>query len=87
MAALENSGRLPGHVYKGATMYTTLSPCDMCSGACFFYGISRVVLGENNTRLGAESFLKEKGVQVVNINDRACKELMKTFIEKSPDLW
>jgi cytosine deaminase len=87
MAALENSGRLPGHVYKGATMYTTLSPCDMCSGACHFYGIARVVLGENRTRLGAEAYLQEKGIEVINMHNQACEDLMSQFIAKHPDLW
>lgn len=68
-------------------MYTTLSPCDMCSGACYFYGIIRVVLGENNTQLGAESYLRDKGIEVVNMEDKMCEELMRTFIEKYPDLW
>lgn len=87
MAALENSGRLPGHAYKGATMYTTLSPCQMCSGACYFYGIRRVVLGENRTWLGAEAFLTERGVEVVNMHSGACEELMTEFIAKNPDVW
>lgn len=87
MADLENPGRLPGHVYKGATMFTTLSLCDMCTGACYFYGISRVVLGENSTRVGAESYLKEKGIEVVNMNNSQCGELIGTFPHEHPELW
>jgi creatinine deaminase len=87
MAALEDAGRLPGREYKGATMYTTLSPCDMCSGACYFYGISRVVLGENKTRLGAESYLKEKGIEVINMQNKGCQEMMKKFIQQYPEIW
>lgn len=87
MAALENSGRLPGHAYQGATMYTTLSPCDMCSGACYFYGIKRVILGENMTRLGAEAYLQEKGIEVVNMHSQPCEQLMSEFIAQNPDLW
>lgn len=59
----------------------------MCSGACYFYGIGRVVLGENNTRMGAETYLREKGIEVVNMHDKACEELMETFIAKHPDIW
>lgn len=87
MAALENSGRLPGCAYKGSTMYTTLSPCDMCSGACYFYGIGRVVFGENSTKEGAELYLKEKGLEVVNLHNGNCEELMSKFIRENPDLW
>lgn len=87
MAAFENSGRLPGIAYKGATMYTTLSPCDMCSGTCVFYGIKKVVIGENNTRVGAEDYLKAKGVEIENLEKRECEELMGKFIAEKPELW
>lgn len=68
-------------------MYTTLSPCDMCSGACYFYGIKRVILGENLTRLGAEAYLQEKGIEVVNMHSQPCEQLMSEFIAQNPDLW
>ncbi len=87
MAAFENSGRLPGSTYKGATMYTTLSPCEMCSGAMIFYGIGKVVIGEHNTRLGDESHLQEKGIEIVNLQNSDCEQLMKTFIQEKPELW
>ncbi|PRT54524.1 Cytosine deaminase [Wickerhamiella sorbophila] len=87
MDALENAGRLPGSAYKGATMYTTLSPCDMCSGACLLYGVSRVVLGENETFQGNEQYLQSRGVEVVNLNSADCKKLMADFIAEKPQLW
>lgn len=87
MDALENAGRLPGSAYKGATMYTTLSPCDMCSGACLLYGVSRVVLGENETFQGNEQYLRSRGVEVVNLNSADCKKLMADFIAEKPQLW
>lgn len=87
ISALENAGRLPASAYKGATMYTTLSPCDMCTGACILYKIPRVVLGENNTFLGGESYLKSRGVEVVNVESKECEELMSEFIRKQPEDW
>ncbi|KAG7665621.1 FCY1 [[Candida] subhashii] len=87
MSALENAGRLPGKTYKDCTMYTTLSPCNMCSGACLLYGIKRVVLGENENFQGAEELLKSKGVEVVNMDDQDCKDLMKKFIDERPQDW
>lgn len=84
---LENAGRLPGKVYKNCTMYTTLSPCHMCSGACLMYGIKRVVLGENTNFMGAEDLLKQKGVEVINLNDPECKKLMSDFIKERPADW
>ncbi|KAK0632279.1 hypothetical protein B0T14DRAFT_503767 [Immersiella caudata] len=68
-------------------MYTTLSPCDMCTGACLLYGISRVVIGENRTFLGGEAYLKQRGVEVVVLDDTSCRELMEQFIDESPELW
>jgi cytosine/creatinine deaminase len=85
--ALENAGRQPASVYRRATMYTTLSPCDMCTGAMLLYGIPRVVLGENTTFLGAEQLLRSRGVEVVNADDEECKTLMAQFIAASPQLW
>ena len=87
ISALENAGRLPASAYKGATMYTTLSPCDMCTGACILYKIPRVVLGENKTFLGGESYLKSRGVEVVNVESKECEELMNEFIRKQPEDW
>jgi creatinine deaminase len=84
---LENAGRLPGSVYARATMYTTLSPCHMCSGAILLYGIPRVVMGENRTFLGAEELLDAHGVEVVNLDSAECAELMRRFIDAHPDVW
>lgn len=86
-SALENAGRLPASAYKGATMYTTLLPCSMCTGACLLYGIERVVMGENQTFVGAEDWLHTKGVEVVNMENARCKELMAKFIEERPGDW
>jgi cytosine/creatinine deaminase len=85
--ALENAGRQPASVYRRSTMYTTLSPCDMCTGAMLLYGIPRVVIGENVTFMGAEDLLRSRGVEVVVADDGECKELMRAFIEASPELW
>ncbi|KAK6843362.1 cytidine and deoxycytidylate deaminase zinc-binding region [Apiospora arundinis] len=86
-SALQNAGRLPAASYKGATMYTTLSPCDMCTGACLLYGITRVVIGENKTFLGGDGYLKQRGVEVVVVDDEACRTLMEKFIEEKPEVW
>ncbi|KAK6586483.1 hypothetical protein PZA11_001540 [Diplocarpon coronariae] len=86
-SALFNSGRLPASEYRGATMFTTLSPCDMCTGACLLYGISRVVIGENKTYLGGEAYLKSRGVDVVVLENEECRELMKRFIREKPEVW
>jgi len=86
-SALYNSGRLPASAYKGATMFTTLSPCDMCTGACILYGISRVVIGENKTFLGGEAYLKQRGIKVVVYEDSQCRELMEKFIREKPQIW
>lgn len=85
--ALENAGRLPASVYRRATMYTTLSPCDMCSGAILLYGIPRVVIGENTTFVGSEELLRSRGVEVVVAGDEACQMLMDEFIAAHPELW
>lgn len=85
--ALENAGRLPARVYRSATMYTTLSPCDMCTGAVLLYGIPRVVVGEHRTFLGAEDLLRSRGVEVVVADDEQCVALMHEFISSHPDLW
>jgi creatinine deaminase len=84
---LENVGRLPAAVFAGATMVTTLSPCDMCSGAILLYRIPRVIIGENRTFLGAEELLRSRGVQVVVIDDQTCISMMTEFIAAEPALW
>jgi cytosine deaminase len=85
--ALENVGRLPASVYRRATMYTTLSPCDMCTGAILLYGIPRVVMGENRTFVGGEDYLRARGVEVVNLDSDECVELMREFIAAHPEIW
>ena len=85
--ALEVAGRLPASVYRRATMYTTLSPCDMCTGAILLYGIRRVVMGENRTFVGGEDYLRARGVDVMNMDSQACVDLMNVFIAARPDVW
>ena len=85
--ALEAAGRLPATTYVRSTMYTTLSPCHMCTGAILLYGIGRVVIGENETFLGAEDLLREHGVEVVDLDSAECKRLMADFIAEHPTLW
>lgn len=87
MDALENAGRQSASVYKNCTLYTTLSPCSMCTGAILLYGIPKVVIGENKTFMGAEALLKSNGVEVVVVNDSTCVEMMEDFIAKNPELW
>jgi creatinine deaminase len=84
---LENVGRLHASIYHRATMVTTLSPCDMCTGAILMYGIPRVVIGENRTFLGGEDLLRARGVEVVNLDSDECYRLMQTFIERYPEIW
>ena len=87
MDCLENAGRRPGADYRRATLYTTLSPCPMCSGAALLYGIGRIVIGENQTFMGAEEHLRTNGVDVVVMDDARCVELMTDFIAAEPQLW
>ncbi|KAF2261839.1 cytosine deaminase [Lojkania enalia] len=87
ISALENAGRLRAAMYRGATMYTTLSPCDMCTGACIMYGIKRVVIGENKTFLGGEAYLKQRGIEVIVLQNEKCQELMSEFIKERPGDW
>ena len=87
MDALENAGRLPAAAYRRSTIYTKLSPCDMCSGAILLYGIPKVVIGENITFMGAEDHLRSRGVEVEVMNDQRCIDLMTAFIDTHPDLW
>ena len=85
--ALENAGRLSAAVYRRATMATTLSPCDMCTGAILLYGIPRVVIGENRTFVGGEDLLRARGVEVVNLDSAECFELLGGFIAEHPEVW
>jgi cytosine deaminase len=85
--ALEAAGRQPAAVYRRATMYTTLSPCDMCTGAILLYEIPRVVIGENSTFVGGEELLRSRGVEVVVLDDPGCVEMMEAFIGRHPELW
>lgn len=87
MDALENAGRQPASVYKECTLYTTLSPCPMCTGAILLYGIKKVVIGENKTFQGSEKLLEENGVEVTVLDNKECIDLMETFIDENPILW
>ena len=87
MDALENAGRQPARVYRECTIYTTLSPCAMCSGAILLYGIPRVIVGENRTFMGEEALLRGRGVTVEVLQDPRCQELMAQFIAAQPTLW
>ena len=87
MSAFENAGRLTAKELLGATMYTTLSPCVMCSGACLLYNITRVVMAENDSFLGAEDMLRAKGVEVINMNHSHSRNLMRLWIEENKTLW
>lgn len=87
MDALENAGRQPADVYRESVLYTTLSPCAMCSGAILLYGIPRVVIGENRTFLGEEDLLRSRGVQVEVLQDSTCIAMMQDFIAGNPRLW
>ena len=87
MDALENAGRLPASVYRECTIYTTLSPCSMCSGAILLYGIPRVIVGENRTFMGEEELLRSRGVSVEVLQDERCIALMTDFIARQPALW
>lgn len=84
---LENAGRLPASVYANATMATTLSPCDMCTGAILLYKIPRVIIGENRTFYGGEDYLRSRGVEVIVADDPECVALMTEFIAAEPALW
>ena len=85
--ALEVAGRLPASMYRRATMATTLSPCDMCTGAILLYGIPRLVIGENRTFMGGEDYLRSRGVELVNLDSAECYDLMQDFIRAHPDIW
>jgi len=87
MDALENAGRLPAKIYRECILYTTLSPCSMCSGAILLYGIPEVIIGENVNFMGEEALLKSRGVKVKVLQDTACISLMNDFIKEKPELW
>ena len=87
MDALENAGRQKAAVYKESVLYTTLSPCPMCSGTIILYGIPKVVVGENRTFLGEEDLLRSKGIEVIVLNDEECIDMMTKFINDKPQLW
>ena len=87
MDALENAGRHPAKVYRESIIYTTLSPCSMCSGAILLYGIPRVIVGENRTFMGEEELLRSRGVSVEVVDNAECIELMTEFIRDHPELW
>jgi cytosine/creatinine deaminase len=87
MDALQNAGRLPAHIYRECTLYTTLSPCPMCSGAILLYGIPKVIIGENRTFMGEEELLKSRGVELEVVQSEKCIELMRTFIDANPTVW
>ena len=87
MAALEDAGRLTAADYRRSVLYSTLSPCSMCTGAVLLYGIPRVVIGENRTFQGPEELLRDQGVVVEGVDDPVCVDLMTTFIAEHPDLW
>lgn len=87
MDAFENAGRQPASVYRECTLYTTLSPCSMCSGAIVLYGIPRVVIGENRSFLGEEAWLRSRGVELSVLDDPGCIALMERFMREQPVLW
>jgi len=87
MDCLENAGRMKASGYRRATLYSTLSPCDMCSGAILLYGIPKVVIGENRTFRGPEDYVRLRGVEVVILDNQECRQLMETFIKNNPELW
>lgn len=87
MNALENAGRQSASVYKECVLYTTLSPCSMCSGAILLYGIPKIIIGENQTFMGSEKLLKDNDVDVIVLHNEECINLMQNFINSNPDLW
>jgi len=87
MDALENAGRLSANVYKESVLYTTLSPCAMCSGTILLYGIPKVVIAENSNFLGEETLLASRGVELEILNDKTCIDMMSEFIDQNPSLW
>lgn len=84
---LESAGRITAADYRRATLYSTLSPCDICSGAVLLYGIPKVIVGENHTFCGPEDYVKSRGVEVMVVDNQECRQLMETFIKSNPELW
>jgi len=87
MDAIENAGRLPASIYRECTLYTTLSPCSMCSGAIILYGFPKIVIGENKTFMGEEELLRARGIQTEVLQDETCIHMMQHFIKEHPELW
>jgi cytosine deaminase len=87
MDCIESAGRLPASAYRRAMLYSTLSPCDMCSGTALLYGIPHVVIGENRTFRGPEQYLRSRGVELTIVDDQRCIDLMESFIAAQPQLW
>ena len=87
MDALENAGRRPAEDYRRAVLYSTLSPCDMCSGAALLYKIPKIVIGENRTFQGPEDYLRSRGIELVILNNPECIQMMRDFVTSRPDLW
>ncbi|GAB5380177.1 MAG: nucleoside deaminase [Aliiglaciecola sp.] len=87
MDAFENAGRQSAQVYRQCTLYTTLSPCSMCSGAILLYEIPKIVIGENQTFMGEEKLLRSRGVELSVLQDKSCIQMMQNFIAQSPELW
>lgn len=87
MDAFENAGRQPASIYRDCILYTTLSPCSMCTGTILLYGIKKVIIGENKTFSGGEKLLMENNVEVQVLNDQECIDMMENFIRKNPELW
>lgn len=87
MNCLENAGRLPGRIYRECVLYSTLSPCPMCSGAVLLYGIPHVIVGENKTFQGPEEYVRSQGVKVEVVDNAECVDLMEKFIRENPTLW
>ena len=87
MDCIERAGRLKAADYRRSTLYSTLSPCDMCSGTALLYKIPRIVIGENRTFMGGEDYLRSRGVEVVNLDSQECYDLLQGFIAEHPDIW
>lgn len=87
MDCLEKAGRLSAQAYRRATLYSTLSPCDMCSGTVLLYAIPKIIVGENRTFLGPEDYVRSRGIEVTVVDNQECFELMQRFIAEHPDLW
>ena len=87
MDALENAGRLSARNYRRAVLYSTLSPCDMCSGAALLYKIPKIIIGENHTFKGPEDYIRSRGIELIILDDTECLRMMRTFIAARPELW